>query len=250
VRLTLDVEPAFDVRQRVFEELSWQALAENFDEIVSSGYSVSVFTLWRETVDMVWVKTRSDQPEPAELFGARPATVDRHPIPGIDAAPATPQLGRPGPWHDRLPHFRMGFTPSAGEELQSEYLLPRRFAVEAIDALRPLGNRMRPHLLVCEIRNVAADRLWLSTAYEQDSVAFHCTWRREPEAVTELLRDLEAALAPFGARPHWGKVFTTDAAAIAPLYERHADFVRLAERLDPRGAFRNEWLSSNVLGAA
>jgi xylitol oxidase len=250
VRLTLDVEPAFEVRQRVFEELSWQALAEHFDEIVSSGYSVSVFTLWREAVDMVWVKTRTDQPEPTELFGARPATVERHPIPGIDAAPATPQLGSPGPWHDRLPHFRMGFTPSAGEELQSEYLLPRRFAVEAIEALRPLGDRMRPHLLVCEIRTVAADRLWTSTSYEQDSVAFHFTWRRDQEAVTDLLGDVEAALAPFGARPHWGKVFLADAAAIAPLYERHADFVRLAERLDPRGAFRTEWLSANVLGTA
>lgn len=250
VRLTLDVEPAFEVRQRVFERLRWQSLAEHFDEIVSSGYSVSVFTLWAETVDMVWVKTRTDQPEPTDLFGARPAAVDRHPIPGLDAAPATPQLGRPGPWHDRLPHFRMGFTPSAGEELQSEYLLPRRSAVAAIEALRPLGARMRPHLLICEIRAVAADRLWMSTSYGEDSVAFHFTWRRRPEAVARLLGDVEAALAPFGARPHWGKVFLAEAAAIAPLYERHAGFVRLVERLDPRGAFRNEWLSAIVLGAA
>jgi xylitol oxidase len=248
-RLTLDVQPAFDVRQRVFEGLPWTSLAENFDEIMSSGYSVSVFTLWRDTVDMVWVKSRTDQPDPTELFGARPATVERHPIPGIDAAPATPQLGRPWPWHDRLPHFRMGFTPSAGEEIQSEYLLPRRDAAAAVDAVRALGELIRPFLLVCEIRTVAADDLWMSTAYGQDTVAFHFTWRRMPDEVARVLVDLEHALAPFEARPHWGKMFLADAAAVAPLYERYADFVRLVERLDPRGAFRTEWLTTQVLGA-
>ena len=248
-RLTLDVQPAFEVRQRVFEGLSWTVLAENFDEIMSSGYSVSLFTLWRDSVDMVWVKNRTDQPDPAELFGARPATVERHPIPGIDSAPATPQLGRPGPWHDRLPHFRMGFTPSAGEEIQSEYLLPRRYAAAAVDAVRALGDRIRPFLLVCEIRAVAADDLWMSTASGQDSVAFHFTWRRLPDEVARLVVDLEDALAPFGARPHWGKAFAARADTIRPLYPRHGDFVRLVERLDPRGAFRTGWMSDHVLGA-
>jgi xylitol oxidase len=248
-RLTLDVQPAFQVRQRVFEGLSWTALAEHFDVIMSSGYSVSVFTLWREAVDMVWVKSRTDQPDPTELFGARPATVERHPIPGIDAAPATAQLGRPGPWHDRLPHFRMGFTPSAGEEIQSEYLLPRRHAAAAVDAVRALGDRIRPFLLVCEIRTVAADDLWMSTAYGQDSVAFHFTWRRLPDEVARLVVDLEDALAPFGARPHWGKAFAATADTLPPLYPRHGDFGRLVERLDPRGAFRTEWLTTRVLGA-
>jgi xylitol oxidase len=239
------------VRQRVFEGLRWAALAEHFEEIMASGYSVSVFTRWQETVDQVWVKSRLDQPErtSGDLFGAPAATADRHPILGIDPAPATPQLGRPGPWHDRLPHFRMGFTPSAGEELQSEYLLPRRHAVPAIDAVRALADRIRPHLLVTEIRTVAADRLWMSTSYGSDSVALHFTWRRQPQEVAELLVSLERALAPFGARPHWGKVFAADAASIAPLYERHADFVALAGRLDARGAFRNRWLQRSVLGA-
>ena len=250
-RIALDVQPAYDVRQRVFEGLSWAALAENFDEIMSSGYSVSVFTRWLETVDQVWVKSRLDQPERTgtELFGARPAAADRHPILGIDAAPATPQLGRPGPWHDRLPHFRMGFTPSAGEELQSEYLLPRRHAVPAVEAVRALADRIRPLLLVTEIRTVASDRLWMSTSYGEDSVALHFTWKQQPEAVAELLVPLEQALDPFGARPHWGKVYAADAAALAPRYERYADFVGLVARLDPRGAFRNRWLERSVLGA-
>jgi xylitol oxidase len=236
----------------VFEGLRWEALVEHFDEIMASGYSVSVFTRWQETVDQVWVKTRLDQPERTrtDLFGARPAPSDRHPILGIDAAPATPQLGRPGPWHERLPHFRMGFTPSAGEELQSEYLLPRRHAVPAIEAVRRLADRIRPFLLVSEIRTVAADSLWLSTSYGEDSVALHFTWARQPQAVAELLVPLESALAPFGARPHWGKVFAADATSVAPRYPRYDDFVGLAGRLDARGAFRNRWLERSLLGPA
>jgi alditol oxidase len=249
-RITLDVQPAFDVRQRVFEGLSWDALGEHVEEIVSGGYSVSVFTRWQETVDQVWIKSRSDEPERTELFGARPATVDRHPILELDAAACTPQLGRPGPWSDRLPHFRMGFTPSAGEELQSEYLMPRRHAGAAIDAVRALADRIRPLLLVCEIRTVAADGLWMSTSHGAASVAIHFTWQPAQDEVETLLPDIEAALAPFGARPHWGKLFAADAATLAPRYDRHADFVDLVERLDPRGAFRNAWLETHVLGSA
>ena len=248
-RLTLDVHPTFRVRQRVFEGLRWDVLAQHFDEIVTGGYSVSIFTRWLETVDQVWIKSRLDDAEPTELFGARPATVDRHPILDLDPVACTPQLGRPGPWSDRLPHFRLGFTPSAGEEIQSEYLFPRRHAVAAIDAVRALADRIRPLLLVCEIRTVAADDLWMSTSQGGDSVALHFTWQRMPAEVERLLVDLEAALAPFAARPHWGKLFTADAATIAPLYERHADFADLVARLDPRGAFRNEWLTTRVLGA-
>lgn len=250
-RITLDVEPAYEVRQRVFEGLRWEALFEHFDGITSRGYSVSVFTRWGETTDQVWVKSRvTDGPEQVEsdLFGAVAAAVDRHPILGLDAASCTPQLGRPGPWSDRLPHFRMGFTPSSGEELQSEYLLPRRHAVEAIEAVRTLADKIRPILQVSEIRTVAADRLWMSTSYGQDTACIHFTWKHERDAVEDVLVQLETVLAPFGARPHWGKLFDADATAIAPLYERMPDFVRLVERLDPRGAFRNSWLEARLLG--
>ena len=250
-RITLDVESAYEVRQRVFEGLGWEALFESFDEITSCGYSVSVFTRWGENVDQVWVKSRvTDEPENVrdDLFGAVAATVDRHPILGLDAASCTPQLGRPGLWSDRLPHFRMGFTPSSGEELQSEYLIPRRHAVGAIGAVRALAEKIRPVLQVSEIRSVAADRLWMSTSYGRETVCIHFTWKPEREAVGDVIIQLEAALAPFGARPHWGKVFHTEAAEIAPLYERLPDFVRLVERLDPRGAFRNSWLRARVLG--
>jgi xylitol oxidase len=251
-RITLDVEPAYRVRQRVFEGLSWQALFEHFDAITASGYSVSVFTRWGEATDQVWVKSRvTDAPEQVhgELFGARAATSERHPIPGMDAANTTAQLGVPGPWSDRLPHFRMGFTPSAGEEIQSEYIISRRHAIAAIEAVRSLAGAVRPVLQVSEIRTIAADQLWISPQYGQDTIAIHFTWTHDEGGVGRVLPKLEAALAPFGPRPHWGKVFLADAAAIARCYERLPDFARLIARLDPRGAFRNEFLEGRVLAA-
>jgi xylitol oxidase len=249
-RITLDVQPAYEVKQRVFEGLSWKALYDHFDEITSCSYSVSIFTRWGQSNEQVWVKSRLDEPDRLEgdLFGAVAATVDRHPIVELDPTPCTPQLGRPGLWSERLPHFRMGYTPSSGQEIQSEYLVPRRHAIGAIEAVRSLVDKIRPILLVSEIRRVTADRLWMSMNYEQDSVAIHFTWKREPEAVQQMVAQIEDALTPFEARPHWGKVFHADAAAIAPLYKRHADFVRLLERLDPCGAFRNAWLKARVLG--
>ena len=209
-RLTLDVEPAYDVRQRVFEGLAWDALTDHFDEITTSGYSVSLFTRWGETIDPVWLKSRvTDQPETVreDLFGARAATVDRHPILGLDTVNVTPQLGQAGLWSDRLPHFRMGFTPSSGDELQSEYFVAREHAPAAIEAIRRIGDRVRPLLQVTEIRTIAADELWLSPQYRQDTVAMHFTWRLDPAGVCDALGHVEAALAPFAPRPHWGKVF-------------------------------------------
>jgi alditol oxidase len=235
-RITLDLEPAYEIRQRVFEGLGWDTLYADFDAITAAGYSVSVFTLWGET-SSVWIKSRGEPPQ--ELAGATPAPEDRHPIPGIDPVNCTAQLGVPGPWWDRLPHFRMGFTPSAGEELQSEFLVPRAHALEAIQAVRALAGQVQPVLQVTEIRTIAADRLWLSPQYGTDTIGLHFTWTREPEPVERVLAQVEAALEPFAARPHWGKLFLRSPAA---RYERREDFLALAERLDPRGAFRNAWL--------
>jgi xylitol oxidase len=249
-RITLEVEPAYEMRQRVFENLSWEALYERFDEITSLGYSVSLFTRWDVTIDQVWVKSRVTPEHTDELFGAVAAVVDRHPIPGMDASLSTPQLGVPGPWAERLPHFRLGFTPSSGQEIQSEYLVPRRHAVGAIEAVRSLAGEIQPLLQMSEIRTVAADRLWMSMNYGEDTVGLHFTWRLRPDEVGDAVMRLEATLAPFEARPHWGKLFHAKAEAIAPLYRRLPDFVRLIERLDPRGAFHNQWLEKHVLGGA
>jgi xylitol oxidase len=249
-RVTLDVQPARAVRQRVFEGLAWDALAAHADAIFAAGDSVSVFTRWGDDVDQVWVKTHvGDGPEELrpELFGARPATVERHPILGLDPVNCTAQLGVPGPWADRLPHFRMGFTPSAGDELQSEYLVPRRHAVAAIDAVRGLAAAIRPLLQVTELRTVAADALWMSPQHGGDTLGLHFTWQPDQPAVERLLGDLEAALAPYEARPHWGKLFAARAAELRPRYPRAADFAALAGRLDPRGALRNAWLERVLL---
>jgi alditol oxidase len=252
-RVELDVEPDYDVRQRVFEGLPWGALHEHFDAVTAAGESVSVFTRWEPAAaDQVWVKSRVDPPHPeevrADLLGAPAATVERHPILGLDPVNCTPQLGAPGRWSDRLPHFRMGFTPSAGEEIQSEYVLARRDASAAIDAVRALGARIAPVLQVSEIRTIPADRLWLSPQHGQDTVAIHFTWTREPAGVARAIDAVEAALEPYEPRPHWGKVFHLGAATIAGRYERLEDFRALAGRLDPRGAFRNAWLERHALG--
>lgn len=248
-RLTLDVEPAFEVAQTVFEGMAWDTLFDHFDEIAGWGYSVSVFTRWDERVGQVWVKRREGGAEPPDLLGATAAPGPRHPVPGMDPVNCSPQLGEPGLWSERLPHFRAGFTPSAGDELQAEYMVPRSQAVDALRAVREIAGRVRPLLQVCELRTIAPDRLWMSPQYERDTVAIHFTLTRDVDAVRRLLVDIEGALRPFQARPHWGKLFLADAAAITERYPRRDDFVRLAERLDARGAFRNAWLERHVLGA-
>ncbi|MDI6101941.1 D-arabinono-1,4-lactone oxidase [Actinoplanes sp. NEAU-A12] len=241
--LTLDVVPAFDLRQYVYDDLPEAAVHEHLDEILSAGYSVSLFTRWTGTgIDQVWLKR--SEPRKGDLFGARPADGPRHPVPGMPTASCTEQGGVTGPWHARLPHFRMEFTPSSGEELQSEWHVPRAAALAAIEAVAGLRERVAAVLQVCEIRTIAADGLWLSPNYERDSLALHFTWIADTEAVLPVVADLEEALAPFGARPHWGKIFTTTPSDLRAAYPRFADFAALAGRFDPNGAFRNPWLES------
>jgi xylitol oxidase len=243
----LDVEPAFEVRQDLWEGLSWGALLENLDTITSAAYSVSVFTTWvGETAGTVWLKQLVPGRVRGELFDARRATVDLHPLPGADAAPTTKQLGSPGAWGDRLPHFRMEFTPSNGEEIQTEYLVPRANAVPALEAVRTLADRIAPILLVTELRTMKADSLWLSGAYETDCLNIHFTWKRMPTEVAAILPDLEQLLLPLGARPHWGKWFAAEASQLRPLYPRFDDFRALAQQWDPTGKFRNDYLARTL----
>ena len=240
VAVTLDLVPAFELRQYVYEDLP---LGEDFDfdAIASSGYSVSLFTGWRSAgIDQIWVKSRDVRP-PGAWFGARPATVPRHPVPGMSPEHSTEQLGIPGPSYERLPHFRPDFTPSSGEEVQSEYLIPREHAVPALLELAGLRDRIAPLLQICEIRTIAADRLWLSPSYGRDTVGLHFTWVKDLPAVREVLTPLEAALAPFDPRAHWGKLFHTP-----PRHPRLADFRALARRYDPEGTFTNDFLTRNV----
>ena len=242
-KATLEVVPSFEVSQRVYEDLPLPVLDDHFADIMAAGYSVSLFTDWRAPrLTQVWIKQRegetskvADEP----WFTATPAQAQRNPVPGGSPDACTQQLGVPGRWYDRLPHFRPGFRPSAGAELQSEYLLPIASAVPALHALAEVAERVAPVLQICEVRVVAADRLWLSPFYRQPSVGFHFTWILDPGAVLPVVALVERQLAPLRARPHWGKVFTTSPQALRESYPRLPDFLDLMAQRDPAGKFRN-----------
>jgi xylitol oxidase len=249
--LTLDIEPTFEVRQDVHLGLGWADLVERFDAIMSSAYSVSAFTDWlRPERNQVWVKSRMlpgsgafvDPLEALGLEGVSAAVATTHMLRGAPEEALTAQLGSPGPWHERLPHFRMEFTPSRGAELQSEYFVARRHAPAAIAALRDAGPGFAELLQVGEIRSIAADQLWLSGAYGEDTIAFHFTWLLDEPGVYAALPVLEAALEPFGARPHWGKCFTLQAQDLRRVHPRLGDFMELRAELDPAGKFGNDFL--------
>jgi xylitol oxidase len=252
-RLDLDLEPAYQVRQRVYEDLPFDQLDEHLAGILASGASVSLFTSWRDPrIEQVWVKERvtdqADPDSPPPWPGARPASGPRHPVPGQSPASCTTQLGVTGPWFRRLPHFRPESTPSVGRELQSEFLLPRRHALAAIRAVAEVRERIAPVLAVSEVRTVAADGLWLSPCYQRDAVGVHFTWLDDWPAVEPALRLVEDQLAPFEPRPHWGKLFTIGPAAVAAQYARLSDFGQLRRRYDPAGKFRNAFLDTYLPG--
>lgn len=255
-KLKLDVVPSFQVSQTVYDQLSLTALEdEGLDRIFSSAYSVSLFTNWEgSSFNQVWVKRKlSGEVEDAGLqtsadfFGAAEATAKRHPVPGQSEVNCSEQSGIPGPWHERLPHFRMDFTPSAGNELQSEYFVPRRHALDALKALERLREHIVPLLYVSEVRTIAADDFWMSPCYKQDSVGLHFTWKPEWERVRRVLPLIERELEAFGGRPHWGKLFTMEPGKVQERYERLKDFRSLLLRYDPTGKFRNAFLDAYIM---
>jgi xylitol oxidase len=245
--LTLDVVPAFEIAQFVYDDLPRAALEQHLPEILSAGYSVSLFTNWvNGDINHAWLKRTEPMPE-GPFFGAPPADGPRHPVPGVPADNSTDQFGVPGPWHARLPHFKMEFSPSTGAELQSEWMVPLNRALEAIDAVARVREQLLPVIQVNELRTVAADDLWLSMNYQRDSLGLHFTWIADTAAVLPVVDALEEQLAPLEARPHWGKVFTLDPAAVRSRYPRFADFQALVGKYDPAGVFRNAWLD-DILG--
>ena len=254
-KVTLNIQPTYQIAQHVYENLPLGSLKEHFDEILAAAYSVSLFTDWRnQRINEVWLKSvhepkKPPVKQPKDFFGAARAKKNLHPIAELSAENCTEQMGRPGPWYDRLPHFKMGFTPSAGKELQSEYFVPHKNAIDAILAVEKLHEQVSPHLMITEIRTIKADDLWLSPAYQQDCVAIHFTWKPEWPEVSNLLPVIERELAPFNPRPHWGKLFTVAPKELQSRYEKLPDFLALAGQFDPNGKFRNEFLNTNVFGA-
>jgi alditol oxidase len=247
--VTLNVEPTFQVAQVVYENLSMNVLEHHLEEIFSSGYSVSLFTDWQNhRISQIWVKRRVEANRPLhfepELLGAKAATQKLHPLAGHPADACTEQLGVPGPWYERLPHFRIHATPSSGAELQTEYLIPREKGYQAILAVEQLRDQVSPHLFITELRTIEQDDLWMSTAYRRPSMAIHFTWKPEWAAVKPLLPQIEAKLAPFGARPHWGKLFAMKAPQIRPLYPEVSRYEELVAHYDQHGKFRNSFLET------
>ncbi|MDX1638176.1 MAG: D-arabinono-1,4-lactone oxidase [Balneolaceae bacterium] len=246
-RIRLDIEPTYQVSQYVYRNLSGGHLEHHFNEIMSSGYSVSLFTDFREnSINQVWIKTRNDDAPSFDgnnsLFDARPADRHMHPIADISAENCTRQMGMPGPWHRRLPHFRMDFTPSSGDELQAEYFVPLEHGAEAISEIFQISERVAPHLLISEIRTIAADQLWMSPCYRQPSVTIHFTWKPDWTSVKKVLPVIEERLAPYDVRPHWGKLFTMSPRVLQSRYEKLPDFKALLAEFDPEGKFRNRFL--------
>lgn len=250
-KVTLDIIPTFMVRQNVYLNLPLSELKNNFEKIVSAGYSVSLFTDWQsESINEVWVKSKddgtTDNKALTEFYGAKAATKNMHPIAELSSESCTEQMNVPGPWHERLPHFKMGFTPSSGKELQAEYFIPFHNATDAIFAIQKLGSQIGPHLFISEIRTIAADNFWMSPCRKQASVAIHFTWKQEWPAVSKLLPIIEEQLAPFNARPHWGKLFTVSPKVLSSRYEKLEEFKKMTATYDPHAKFRNDFLDNNI----
>jgi alditol oxidase len=239
-RLDLAVEPSYRVRQRLYVGLDWETLAGRFDEVTGSGTSVSLFTHWgAPAVEQVLVKQRIDRSfDEAVLEAMR----ESGPNERFDQRSWTPQDGSVGPWLLRLPHFRLEETPSFGDEIQTEYFVPRADAPAAIGAMRALADEIDPHLVITEIRTVAADDTWLGPASGRESVGIHFTWKRHDDAVRAVLPVIETALAPFDARPHWGKWHAFDASRIAAAYPRFDEARACYREADPDGVFSNAYL--------
>ena len=252
-KLTIDLQPAFSMKQVVYRNLAMSELEKNFNEIMEGGYSVSLFTDWRnKNINEVWIKSRAESGNEVaapELFGAKLAQQNMHPIETESAENCTDQMGVPGPWYERMPHFKMGFKPSAGKELQSEYFVPIEHAYEAMMVFEKLTEKITPHLFISEIRSIAADDFWMSPCYKKTCVALHTTWKQEADAVMKLLPVLEEQLAPFEARPHWAKLFTISPSVLRSRYQKLDDFRQLAQQYDPNGKFQNEFLTTNIAGS-
>jgi alditol oxidase len=249
-RLRLAVEPTFAVSQRVYQNLPTTTAVSRLEEIVADGYSVSLFTTWRDdAVEQLWRKQRvaddgeEDDGASSPRYGAMPAIRDLHPVGDLSAEPCTEQMGVAGPWHERLPHFRMGFIPSSGDELQSELFVAASDGPDAMRTLISLHDVMAPVLKVSEVRAVAADTLWLSPCFQRDSIAFHFTWIPSWPDVQPVLSRVESALAPFAPRPHWGKLSTVTGKVLRSRFEQLDAFEELVDEWDPTGKFRNHYLA-------
>ena len=247
-RVTLKIEPTFDMAQHVYMYLPFSQLEENFEAILGRGYSVSLFTDYQsDTINQVWIKQRVDEElvgEP-EFYGAKLAERNVHPVLKEPAENCTDQMGVAGPWYERLPHFKMGFTPSSGKELQTEFFVPLPKALDAIRAMQQMGKQFTDMIMISEIRTIDADDLWMSPCNGQPCVTIHFTWEQDWDGLMAILPTIEQTLKPFEARPHWGKIFGIPHERLRELYPRMQDFRELMAKHDPEGKFHNGYIEKN-----
>lgn len=244
-RLTLDLVPSFQVQQDCFERLPLERYLADFDAVSGAAYSVSAFTTWQQDwIDTVWLKRRLPSAQPTSFHGAMPGPTGTPPTDRV----LTP-CGVPGAWHERLPHYAFNDALAVGDELQSEYFVDREHAPAAIRAVVGLRAGLAPILGLSEVRTMAGDDLWLSCTQGRPTVGIHFNWLKKGPEVEAFLPTLEAALAPFGARPHLGKLFALTPAELAGVYPRWREFAALARRWDPAGKFSNAFLERHLFPA-
>lgn len=249
-RLTLETQPTFLMQQEIYENVPVSRIQSHFDELMSAAYSVSLFTDWQGDINQVWLKHRlpdgNPRPIPPTFLGGTLASHPLHPVSAFPPDKLSPQMGIPGLWYDRMPHFEIDTNPVGGNELQTEYFVDRRHAPAALEVVAGLGKRLAGVLKISEVRTMTGDDLWLSMAYGRDTVGIHFSWWNDWAAVSPLLDLIEAELAPFAPRPHWGKLFNLPGGYVQAQYPRMNDFRALAEGFDPTGKFRNDFLNRNV----
>ena len=246
----LDLQPTYTMKQVVYRNMPMSALENNFETIMSSGYSVSLFTDWKnKNINEVWIKQLSSNAPStyeSEFFGGSLAKNNLHPVETQSAESCTEQMGVEGQWYERLPHFKMGFTPSSGDELQAEYFVPLEHGYAAMAAVEKMTAMISPHLYISEIRTIAADNLWMSPCYKQDCVAIHFTFKPHQEAVDRIMPAVEKELARFNVRPHWGKLFAMSPETLQSRIQPLQLFKELVSEYDPNGKFRNDFLNQYV----
>ncbi len=250
-RMTLEIESTFYVAQERHVDVPVANAIDNLDEIMGSAYSVSYFTDWQhDRLHEVWRKFRLDTENgpipdtPDDYFGGTRAGDEIEPGMVENDVNVTRQMLIPGPWHERLPHVRVRDPIQVTSQLQSEFFVARRHGQSALRAIAELGERLKPAIgegIVAEVRTVAADDLWLSP-FPHPSLALHFGWVPDWPSAEKALPLVEAALAPFEPRPHWGKLFTMPAETVRDCYPRFADFVARVAHYDPAGKFRNRYL--------
>lgn len=249
-KIKMRIIPSFSVKQFVYENIGIQVVAENFDTVFNSAYSVSYFSNWaKNSTGQIWMKFLDDSSSDNlsdNWLGANQAKAKQHPVKINNPDPCTDQLGISGKWLYRLPHFKLDSSPASGDEVQTEYLVDRKYVNEYIQDLRAIGDEIAPRVYATEIRTIKSDELWLSGAYQRETVGFHFTWKKS-DTLVDFLPRIEEILGKHHGRPHWAKLFSVRSDELSARYPKYSDFEALLKKYDPKQKFRNKFIDQYFL---